>query len=306
MERKGAMETEKKNLRGREVLAWLARTYPQLYVCPGPDGAAVYKEIVLRGQDAPSHSLAHFDTHPGDRLEWETTPAGTVPVITLTGRRDFELFLQIMAFRCTPVPIPRTQGASTLDGVINWTKIRAHKEAFLRAGGADADWDREFARFTADRANFKDVLIVLSVGPYSAVSADRAGLPEADWLEASHTIRKVHECTHVVCRALFPEKKDAVWDELVADAVGITAAFGRFDPALAELFLGIEDGRYVGGRLENYADGEDDRRERLNALAGKIHRIMPLFESVIASCHGKGPYELAIRLEEEIGCWKQP
>ena len=205
-----------------------------------------------------------------------------------------------------PVPIPRTQGASTLDGVINWTKIRAHKEEFLRANGAGADWDREFARFTADRANFKDVLIVLSVGPYSAVSADSAGLGEAEWLSASHTIRKVHECTHVVCRRLFPEKKDAVWDELVADAVGVTAAFGRFDPALALLFLGIDGERYVGGRLENYVDGEDDRQERLDALAGKIRRTLPRLESVIGSFHGKGPYELAIRLEEEIGCWKQP
>ena len=49
-----------------------------------------------------------------------------------------------------------------------------------------------------------------------------------------------------------------------------------------------------------------DRQERLDALARRIHGILPLFESIADALRGKDPYELAIRLEEEIGCWKQP
>ena len=131
-------------------------------------------------------------------------------------------------------------------------------------------------------------------------------MPEGEWLSASHTIRKTHECTHFLCRRLFPELKDAVWDELVADAVGIAAAFGRFDPALEELFLGIDATAYTGGRLGNYVAEEDRRQERLDALARKIHGILPRMEAVVAACRWKGIYEPAIRLEEEIGCWKQP
>ena len=300
------MYTEKTALRGAEVLSSLAQIYPQLYLSPGPESAEAYRRIVLQGQEAPSRSLAHFSTHPEDSLVWEKTPAGVVPVITLTAREDFELFVQIMAHRCSPVPIPRTQGASTLDGVINWTKIRAHKEEYLLANGPEADWEREFERFTADKANYTDALIVLSVGPYSAVSAEKAGMPEGEWLSASHTIRKIHECTHFLCRRLFPELKDAVWDELVADATGIAAAFGRFDPALEELFLGIDATAYTGGRLGNYVEEEDRRQERLDALARKIHGILPRMAAVVDGCRGKGIYEPAIRLEEEIGCWKQP
>ena len=211
------METE---VRGRAVLPALARIYPQLYLVPGTDSAALYDDVVLRGEDAPTRSLAHFTMDDGDSLVYESTPAGEVPVITLRCRADFELFLQIMACRCTPKPIPRTQGASTLDGVVNWTKIRAHKARYLLAQGDGADWEAEFKRFTSDRANYRDVLIVLSEGPYSAVPAQRAGYPESEWLRLSHTIRKTHECTHVLCRRLFPDKKDAVWDELVADAAG--------------------------------------------------------------------------------------
>ena len=291
---------------GRNVLPALAAVYPQLYLTPGPEAEELYKKIVLSGEDAPTRSLDHFTGSGEDSLVYEPTPAGEVPVITLCERADFEKFLQIMGNRCRAVPIPRTQGASILDGVVNWTKIRAHKEEFLRENGGEADWENEFGRFTADRANYTDALIILSAGPYSAVPAEEAGFPEEEWLALSHAIRKAHECTHFLCRRLFPDKKDAVWDELVADAVGLYAALGRYDLALAERCLGIDGGGYVGGRLENYVDGDKDRRARLDALARKIHETLLRFEEIIAPLGGKGAYDLAIRLEEEIGCWKQP
>ena len=293
-------------LRGREVLSSLAETYPQLYLAPGGRSPEIYKKIVQYGQDAPSHSLAHFSGCEDDVLELEVTPTGAVPVITLCDRGDFERFLQLMAFRAEAVPVPRTQGAAILDGVINWRKIRAHEKEFRAANGPQADWESEFVRFTSDRANFKDALILLSRGPYSAVPASALGLDEDAWLALSHVIRKAHECTHFICRRLFPDKKDAVWDELTADAVGIRAAFGRYDAALAERFLGISQSGYTGGRLENYMSGEEDRQERLNALADKIRVTLRHLEKIIADAGDMGPYDLAIRLEEEFECWKQP
>ncbi|MBQ1577315.1 MAG: hypothetical protein IIZ83_10165, partial [Oscillospiraceae bacterium] len=122
----------------------------------------------------------------------------------------------------------------------------------------------------------------------------------------SHAIRKAHECTHFICRRLYPELKDAVWDELVADAVGLWAAFGRFDRALEELFLGVDETGYVGGRLENYVAGEENRHERLDLLAQKVHTTLCRFESLLAEQGELLPYDVAIRLEEEIECWKQP
>ena len=270
------MDVQKLTLSGGETLPALARVYPQLYLTPGPEAREAYDRIVLCGEDAPAQSLAHFQGSERDSLEYEETPAGAVPVITLARRADFERFLQIMGFKCTPRAIPPTQGASILDGVVNWTKIRAHKAAYLRENGPDADWESEFRRFTADGANYRDALIILSVGPYSAVPPEETGFSGAEWLRLSHRIRKAHECTHFICRRLFPERKDAVWDELVADAVGLYAAFGRYDLRLAERFLGVGAEGYRGGRLENYA-GEED----LNTLAKKVHRTLEHLERVI-------------------------
>ncbi len=293
------------DIRGADVIRALAEIYPQLFLVPGPEGAEEYKKIVECGAMPQSTSLSHFKCSAEDSLQQDNTPAGPVPVITLHERADFELFLQIMAHRCVPKDIPATQGAAILDGVINWTKIRAHKEEFLLKNGPDADWDSEFDRFTSDRKNFKDALVILSSGPYSAVSAEKAGFPDTEWLKLSHIIRKTHECTHFICRRLFPDKKEPVWDELVADAAGLFAAFGRFDPQYAELFLGIRGKKYTGGRLENYIDGDEDRQERLDSLASEIHRTLQRFAAISEQCDPADPYGFALRLEEEIGCWKK-
>ena len=128
--------------------------------------------------------------------------------------------------------VPATTGAVTVTA-FNWSKIREHQKQFMeeqrRAGIADPDWSSEFKRFISVKENYQDLLVVLSRGPYSGISAARAGQPEETWLETSHVIRKYHELTHVICRRLYPDDIKAVRDELAADTVGIFAAFGRFD-----------------------------------------------------------------------------
>ena len=291
------------NLHGEQVLRQLASVYPQLYLTSGEAGAEACRRVVRLGEDAPSHTLTHFRHSPLDTLCQEQTPAGSVTTVTLGDRADFELFLQIMAHRCMPTAIPRTQGAAILDGVINWSRIRAHRDEYLRSGGNPAGWGAEFKRFTAVAGNYRDALIVLSVGPYSAIPAEAAGEGEAEWLEHSHTIRKYHECTHFVCRRLFPDKVDAVWDELVADAVGLYAAYGRFDPALEERFLGISGGHYTGGRLENYVADGLDRSEQLETLAQKVHQTLLHLNRVIAAREQMDPLAPAIQFEAEKVFW---
>ncbi len=279
------------------VIETLADTYRQLFVVPGGGAKEKYLDIVQRGLEPDSRDLSHFITSDEDSITYEETPAGKVSVITLGRREDFVTFLRIMAYRCEMVDIPDTQGASILDGVINWRKIERHKIKFLESLGNKEDavkaWKEEFGRFTSDRRNFKDTLIILSIGPYSAVPAAKLELSDKEWTALSSKIRKYHECTHFICRKLYPEKKDAVWDELVADAVGIAAAFGKYDPDMGKLFLGIEGDTYTGGRLENYSD-VDVR------LTQKVSGVLDSFSSIAAEHPEADPYELAIMLEEKM------
>ena len=263
------------------VLAALARDYPQLYLDPDRDGQEEYRRVVLRGQEPEKRTLAHYAGDVHDRDETVATPAGPVRVVTLGNRRDFELVLRgLMAAKEGPqAMIPSTQGAAMLN-VFNWPRIHAYLKAFPEEKQA-----AEFKRFTAVKENYIDQLAVLSRGPYSGVEAAAIGYDEQEWLALSDTLRRWHELTHVICRRLYPDDVDPVRDELIADVVGLYAACGRFDPETEELFLGIKDGKYTGGRLENYTD-------RPEQLAGPVSDALYRIKGFVDAQAGREPFAL--------------
>ena len=274
------------------VLKRLAADYPQLYLNPDTDSREAYRRVVLRGEEPERKSLSHYRGDPGDREEIADTPAGPVRVVTLGNRQDFELALRsLMAARDGPLtPIPASQGAAMLT-VFNWPRIHAHLALYPEEERA-----AEFKRFTAVRENYVDMLVLLSSGPYSHVDAAAVGETEEEWLEHSDTIRRYHELTHVICRSIYPGDVAPIRDELVADAVGLYAAYGCFDPETEKLFLGIRDGRYVGGRLGNYTDAPESLTE---AVCDALERIRAMMDKQA----GTEPFRLipALMQAAEIG-----
>jgi len=262
------------------VITKLADRYPQLRL-PIEEGAgntSAYKDAVLRGK--PLTGTPDFTLSAEDRLSLEETPAGKAEILFLAERQDFEHALRALAYRCEPAEILPSVGAMTIRGLINWEKIRSRQKAYLEQGGTD--WSEEFRRFTADGRNFRDTLILLSAGEYSAVPAAELGLDEDLWLEKSLCIRKYHELTHFVCRELYPEDQDAIRDEILADLIGLSAAFGHYDEGLAGRFLGIRDGTLLeDGRLRHYvtADGLDAALEDALRLIGEYGKQAERLES---------------------------
>ena len=57
-------------------------------------------------------------------------------------------------------------------------------------------------------------------------------------------------------------------------AVGLYAAFGRFDPEIEARFLGIQNGRHVGGRLENYTDDPCGKTSKVVEELGRIREAI--------------------------------
>lgn len=295
----------------------LAEIYPQLCLDPDREDREKYRSIVLKGDRPDTTDLSHFHMDARDGLETVETAAGPISVVTLHDRHDFEVFVRdMMAAKDGPdKAVPPTMGASTLY-VFNWPRIHAHLEAYEKEqrelGNAEPDMNAEFRRFTADKKNYIDSLIVLSRGPYSNVNAAETGMSEEEWLDVSHEIRLHHECTHVICRELYPEMKDAVWDELVADATGLYAALGRLDEELERKFLGIgPDGSYCGGRLENYvprSDGESDEeyRGRLDELSAKACSVLSSFGHIVEANKGRPVFEVMDMLERSMEVkWKK-
>ena len=274
-------------MKGMSVIKELAKDYPLLYLDPDKDTQEAYRGAVLRGKRPESESLTHYRGNPHDRDEMTETPAGKVRVVTLGDRHDFELVIRgLSAVKNGPLaPVPESQGAAMLT-VFNWPKIHAHLEGF-----PEEERSAEFNRFTAVKENYLDMLVVLSRGPYSNVSAAAVGCGEEEWLGISDTIRRYHELTHVICRRRYPDDIDAVRDELIADAVGLYAAFGSFDPEKEKLFLGIKGDKYAGGRLENYTD----KPEKLTvSVVSTLDRVKEL----IGTMAGAPPFDLIPPLME--------
>ena len=279
-----------------KAIETLAEVYPQLYLDPDREEKEAYRKVVLQGEMPESRDLSHFLQDPQDRMETVETPAGPVVVVSLRNRSDYEVFVRcMMAAKEGPkAPIPASQGASTLVA-FNWPRIYAHRDRFMEeqhaVGVEDPDWSAEFSRFISVPANYQDLLVVLSWGPYSNVPASEAGQAEESWPETSYAIRKYHELTHVICRRLYPDRIDAVWDELVADAVGIYAALGRYDAVLEKRCLGITEDRYSGGRLENYSDAAAQ-------LAKPVSEMLDRFSEIIGEHPDAAPFDLIPLLQE--------
>ena len=255
----------------------LLERYPQL-VLPielNEMNTPEYKKAVLRGE--PVCGEANFICSPDDKLETVETPVGKVEILYLVHREDFEHTLRALAYRCEPVEIPASVGASTIRGLINWEKIHAHKAEYFAKGGTN--WREEFKRFTAEKSNYLDTIILLSNGNYSAIPARFVGLAESEWDEKSLIIRKYHELTHFVCRTLYPHNIEPIRDEVIADLIGLAAAFDHYDPLLAKRFLGIESGAFhEGGRLSHYTDvgnleaAAKEAGELIDQLAERVNR----------------------------------
>lgn len=224
------------------------------------------------------------------------TPAGETEVLYLSDRKIFEYFVRALGYRCEPVPIPASTGAILISGIHNWRKINAHKQEYLLAGGKD--WAEEFRQFTSVPENYKETVILLSCGNYSALCAQDAGMEEEEWLEKSRAIRTYHELSHFVSRKLFLPNKEVLRDEVVADSVGIVAALGYYDVLLAKKVLGIEGDTYrEGGRLENYVE-----REQLAEAVKRAGKIIEELQHFYDENAGTSPLELLVELEKrQIG-----
>lgn len=185
--------------------------------------------------------------HPG--------PAGAIPVIEAGDRRDFETLVQALSRRNEPWPVPPSMGACMVTGLVNWDRVARHQAAFL-AERPEGDWDARLQELAKQPELVRDRFILLSMGPYSGVAAAEVGLDDADWLSRSLRLRGEHEATHYFTQRVFGSMRNNALDEVIADYMGLVAAFGRYRADAALRFLGLEDpdSYREGGRLQNYLD----------------------------------------------------
>ena len=200
----------------------LRQLLPQLLLQPGIDvhSSDAYQRLVMRGKKAQvaDLKLAPVLRDPsGTTLTIAQHPTGAVPVLTFRNHEDFVLAVRCLAHRCEAVPIQPTVHSQAISGLIHWGLIR---ELSVQA---------------------RCQILLLHRAPYASLSMETIpGEPPMErWLDLSQTWRLEHELTHIACRRLVGEMRINLYDEIVADAMGMTAALGHFDADLFRRGLGL-------------------------------------------------------------------
>ena len=248
--------------RQRSAFAVLREHLPQLRfpIREGISRTEPYLAATRRG--VPSETLAEATglelEHPETiELALYASPAGRIPLLIARRRAEFIALIRALTRRNEPEAVPDSQGALMVSGYNNWSRIRELRRRWEELDASrrgTATWAEEFQRIQERRELYQDRFILLSDGPYSAVSAAELGLEEEAWREISLAIRRDHECAHYFTRRLFGSMRNNVLDELIADYTGMVGAIGRFRADWFLRFIGLEDfPRYrPGARLDIY------------------------------------------------------
>ncbi len=244
------------------AFAALARHLPQLRfpIRAGLSQTEAYRAATLRGvpPDAMPEATGLVLQRPEAlQLVIHRSVAGPVPVLVAAARDDFVALVQALGQQNEPLPVPPSQGATTVKGFNNWDRVRAYRrqwEAADPAGHDERAWPAELQRLVPRRGLYQDSFIILGDGPYSGVAAADLGLDDATWLRLSRAIRLEHECTHYLTWRLFGTMRNNAFDELLADYLGVAAAVGHFRADWLLRFVGLEEfpAYREGGRLQNY------------------------------------------------------
>lgn len=265
----GAAPTDSLHLDEPSVKSWkaydtanafdlLTRCYPQLCfpIEEGINKTQPYIDAVLKGKTPGINGNYTLGlNNPGAiKIKLHKSMAGVIPVLMVTDNQDFVKITQCLLHKNNPAAIPQSMGAFLANGIVNWNRLHTLEKNWIPGSSAET-WNQEFAKNVLPVPGlYKDRIIVLSMKPYSNVSADALNLVEDDWLIHSLAIRLEHECTHLYTLKRYGCAANNLHDELIADYVGISKALGKYSKEWMLAFMGLEayPNYRQGARLENY------------------------------------------------------
>lgn len=248
----------------------LRSVLPQLFIQPhhGASKTELYKYLVLRGESGIQKDRAatlQLKDPEGFSIKVVDHPCSPVPVIEISEHSDFLNVLRCLAYRCELVQIQPSVHSQAVSGLIHWGLISTLNQQ--------------------ERAE----LIILHRSPYSSLPA--AAIPgnptTSQWLEISHKWRLEHELTHLATKCLVGEMRLNLFDELVADALGMLNSMQLYS---AELFrrglgLNVDATTTPNGRVHTYLTGLDlhDRHIACEYVLQRAYELEELLTSGLIS-----------------------
>ena len=286
------------------VFERLQQSLPQLRIPirAGISQSVAYGDVARRGEPFSERLFGGTLTlrNPAAlQLFVRDHPMGALPVLWTPDRADFETLVRALGCRSEPEVIHPAVNAQLVSGFVNWDRVRRYRDAW---GGREPDWPGELQRVdTQQPSAFRDRAVVITTAPYSGVNARDLGLglDEPAWLEASHVVRLEHEFTHYATKRLYGAMRAHVYDELIADCMGLTAGLGAYTARCALTCLGLEGWPVLrpDARVQAYrGDLEDAVFAEVCALAAPAATSLERITTTHDLAADRGRFLLALTL----------
>ena len=214
-----------------------------------------YVNTTLRGKENLSKLELKLKKSSVLKLEiYKSALVGSVPVLIVPNDEDFNSIICALSNKNEPQELPKSMGASFINGINNWDRIQRLKANWLKQNPT-GNWSLYFKEHILPKPHlFKDKLMVLTTKVYSAIKSKTIGVSESAWKSSSLVLRREHECAHLFTLKQYGCMANNMHDEIIADYAGITKVVGQFNKEWFLHFVGLENyPKYrKGGRLENY------------------------------------------------------
>jgi hypothetical protein len=137
-------------------------------------------------------------------VKLHVTPAGRVPVIIASERRDFVTLVRALTASNEPAPIPRALDGITVSGFKNWHRTGLQPGGSCLQGGEV----------------LRDRFLIVSAEPYDGVPKPPS-LSDEEWRSRSAFIRCEHESAHYFTRRLLGSMRNVLLDEVISHFYGV-------------------------------------------------------------------------------------
>jgi hypothetical protein len=292
---------------GVHLVPYLRSHLPQLSfpIRDGISGTDAYRRAIQQGEPVKDAVPEEIPALEPDalRLEIHDHLAGALPVLIAATRADFETAYRALAGRSEPVPLSPGVNAHMISGLVNWDRI-GRARATWAEGRSPAEvshgWADEMRRLTSRHPErLADRLILLCDAPYGGQPASAFGfdLDESEWRRVSSHLRVEHEFTHYATHRLYGRMRLNLLDELMADAMGMTAALGTFKARWFTAALGLGTRQVPGpdARVHTYRAGLTDEEFALVcAVATRAAGTVEACTLAVDHHSARGRYLLAL------------
>ena len=234
---------------GSDVFSYLQTKLPQLNIPirSGMSSTAAYRRVTRRGEVFRRDDFGGcltLETPDKLRLLIREHPAGALPVLTTPNRKDFVTLMCALGGRSEPRALSATVNAQLISGLNNWDRVSRYRKDWQQSKDRrlTGDWTAEMRRVISTEPNrFRDKIVLVTDSPYSDVAPSelKLDITDSEWRKCSMNLRLEHEFTHYATMRLWGTMRTNLFDELLADFMGMTHALGHFSKDTFSRFLGL-------------------------------------------------------------------